>query len=67
MFSQHTNVSNYNYKGTPVSHNSFFSPIKGIALTAEPEGNGWTRWHFIFGGTLVPVSFYKRYRDGYKP
>jgi hypothetical protein len=67
MFSQHTNVSNYNYKGTPAFGNSFFSPKKGIALTAEPEGNGWTRWHFIFGGTLVPVSFYQRHRDGYKP
>ena len=67
MFSQHTNVSNYNYKGTPAANNSYFSPIKGIALTAEPEGNGWTRWHFLFGGTLVPVSFYKRYKDGYKP
>tara|TARA_R100000458_G_C8277579_1_gene253147 strand:+ start:84 stop:4415 length:4332 start_codon:yes stop_codon:yes gene_type:complete len=72
--SWHTNVTNYNYKGTPTpdqarygTPNAYFSPEKGIALTSVRLGNGWTRWHFLFGGTLVPISFFKDYRDNYKP
>tara|TARA_R100000664_G_scaffold24947_1_gene34851 strand:- start:2941 stop:7272 length:4332 start_codon:yes stop_codon:yes gene_type:complete len=65
--SQHTNVTNYNYKGTPIVGNAYFSPEKGIALTSVRLGNGKTRWHFLFGGTLVPVSFFKDYPDNYKP
>ena len=65
--SQHTNVTNYNYKGTPIVGNAYFSPEKGIAITSVNLGNGKTRWHYLFGGTLVPVAFFKDYPDNYKP
>ena len=52
--SQHTNVTNYNYKGTPIVGNSYFSPQKGIAaVVIETSPELWT-WHLIFGGTLLP-------------
>ena len=52
--SQHTNVSNYNYKGTPAVGNSYFSPQKGIAAVAiKTSPEIWT-WHLIFGGSLLP-------------
>ena len=68
MFSQHTNVSNYNYKGTPVVSNSYFSPQKGIVITTSPSGNsGYKLWHFIFGGTLVSVDITREYPESYTP
>ena len=66
MFSQHTNVSNYNYKGTPIVGNSYYSPQKGIYALSEPRGNT-TRWYFTFGGTLISNTFYKDYPTNYVP
>ena len=55
--SQHTNVSNYNYKGTPAVGNSYFSPEKGIVAYREEikVGNSIRyRWTYSVGGTLIP-------------
>ena len=57
QFSQHTNVSNYNYKGTPAEGNSYFSPEKGIVAYREEIKIGNSiryRWTYSVGGTLVP-------------
>ena len=57
--SQHTNVTNYNYKGTPAEGNSYFSPKKGMLAYREtlPAGQDNVikyRWTYSFGGTLIP-------------
>jgi hypothetical protein len=61
-----TNVSNYNFKGTPVVGNAYFSPQKGIYALSEPRGSN-TRWYFTFGGSLIPETFYKDYPTNYMP
>ena len=45
---QHTNVTNYNYKGAPIEGNSYFSPQKGIAAVAVKSSDDIWNWHFIF-------------------
>ena len=67
---QHTNVSNYNYKGTPIESNAYFSPIKGVYVLSEPRPNGKTRWHYSVGGTLIGganANYWREYNTGDKP
>ena len=63
-----TNVTNYNFKGTPIVGNAYYSPQKGIVAISVPISSTTTRWYFSFGGTLISGQqvFYDR-PSGYKP
>ena len=59
---QHTNVTNYNYKGTPINSNAYFSPIKGVYVRSEVRG-AKTRWTYSVGGSLIPTGSTARWRE----
>ena len=64
---QHTNVTNYNYKGTPIVGNAYFSPQKGIAAVAVKSSDDIWNWHLIFGGTLLPNGLIVPVEAGHIP